>query len=826
MNRLTEKLNPAQLEAVTTTEGPLLIVAGAGSGKTSVLTTRVAHILSERMAKPSEILAVTFTNKAASEMAERVASMLGTSPQALTISTFHAFCARLLRRECERIGFPRNFVIHDTDDSKTLLKRCLEELNFSGNQFTPNSLRATISNAKNGLMTAQDFAERASGYFETRTAQVYSLYDRRMRIIGAMDFDDLILHSVLLLQGHEDVREKYRSRFRYLMVDEYQDTNHSQYLLLRGLTGEHNNICVVGDEDQSIYGWRGADIRNIRDFERDFPGAKVVTLNENYRSTQIILNAASSVISNNKNRKEKKLHANVAGAELVTLLISDTPETEASLITGSIVDRTSKCSLKDMVILYRTIAQSRAIENALIQRKIAYQVIGSKGFYQLKEIRDLIAYLKLISNPNDDIAFERAIGYPKRGFGASSLAKLQLMASSRGKSLFATAKEEIAAGTLTDTLNARPLNSLSALLTLIEEFKSRADSYSDAVLPDATVSDTEIQSGAQQDSQPETLLETQPSAHIEMNFSDSETAENAEATVDAVETKQAENTDESITSHGEQVDTLIQDLILAIGIEKEIKKDAEDEIKARSRIDNVDELVSAAVEFTSRSADSSLSAFLEQVSLYTNADAYKDVVEKLTLMTIHAAKGLEFEAVYIVGLEEGLFPLNKAMDDPGEMEEERRLFYVAATRAKQKLTLSAAQNRFRYGSVGGSPSRFISEIDSELLDTLDKRTYVRDATGSMSGGTSFNGAGSNGGGWSDSSQSVSTAKSKANTGIQYEYEEEEMVRPGRIVQHRVFGRGKVITVEGRGENMRIVAHFSGVGKKTLIAKYAKLKIVG
>jgi ATP-dependent DNA helicase UvrD/PcrA len=780
MNRLTEKLNPSQLEAVTTTEGPLLIVAGAGSGKTRALTTRVAHILSERLAEPRQILAVTFTNKAASEMTERVSSMLGTSPQALTISTFHAFCARLLRRECEKIGFPRNFVIHDTDDSKTLLKRCLEELNFSGNQFTPVSLRATISNAKNGLMTAQEFAERASGYFETRTAEVYSLYDRRMRIIGAMDFDDLILHSVRLLQGNEDVREKYRSRFRYLMVDEYQDTNHSQYLLLRALTGSHNNICVVGDEDQSIYGWRGADIRNIRDFERDFPGAKVVTLNENYRSTQIILNAAGSVIANNKNRKEKRLHANVAGSELVTLIISDTPETEAALITDSIVDRTSTCSLKDMVILYRTVAQSRALENALIQRKIAYQVIGSKGFYQLKEIRDLISYLKLISNPNDDIAFERAIGYPKRGFGGASLAKLQLLSRARGKSLFATATEDLAAGTLADTLNARPLNSLCALLKLVEEFKSRADSHSD--LASATHPDIL----AEPDTAPDPA-----------------------------------DTGETITTHGERVDTLIQDLILAIGIEEEIKKDAEDEIKARSRIDNVDELVSAAVEFTAHSADSSLSAFLEQVSLYTNADAYKDVVEKLTLMTIHAAKGLEFEAVFIVGLEEGLFPLNKAMDEPNEMEEERRLFYVAATRAKQKLTLSAAQNRFRYGSVGGSPSRFISEIDSELLNTIDRRTYVRDATTSESNGVNFDGSG-----WSQRTQSVSGANSSADSGYEYEYEEEEMVRPGRIVQHRVFGRGKVVTVEGRGENMRIVAHFSGVGKKTLIAKYAKLKIVG
>ncbi len=771
MSRLTEKLNPAQLEAVTTTEGPLLIVAGAGSGKTRVLTTRVAHILAERLAEPRQIMAVTFTNKAAKEMGERISGMLGASPQDLTISTFHSFCARLLRVECERIGFPRNFVIHDTDDSKTLLKRCLEELNFSGNQFTPNSLRATISNAKNGLVGAQEFAEKASGYFETRTASVYSLYDRRMRIIGAMDFDDLILYSVRLLQEHEDIREKYRNRFRYLMVDEYQDTNHSQYLLLRGLTAAHNNICVVGDEDQSIYGWRGADIRNIRDFERDFPGAKVVTLNENYRSTQIILNAAGSVISNNKNRKEKQLRANVSGAELVTLLISDTPETEAALVTESIVSRRTSCSLKDMVILYRTVAQSRALENALIQRKVAYQVIGSQGFYQLKEIRDLIAYLKLISNPNDDIALERAIGYPKRGFGGASFAKLQLLARAREKSIFATAKEELETGALSDTLGARPLSVITALVGLVDEYQKRSGDNRVGVGADENVA------GA------------------------------------------------AIASQGEQVDTLIQDLIIAIGIEEAIKKDAENEIKARSRMDNVDELVSAAVEFTAQSADSSLSAFLEQISLYTNADAYKDVDEKLTLMTIHAAKGLEFEAVYIVGLEEGLFPMNKAMDDPAQMEEERRLFYVAATRAKQKLTLAAAQNRFRYGSVGGSPSRFISEIDAELLNTIDRRTYVRSSASPEISGVSFNG-----GAWNKSAQSSSRLSSESSSGsssgYEYEYEDEEIVRPGRIVQHRVFGRGKVVSVEGRGENMRIVAHFPGIGQKTLIAKYAKLKVVG
>ncbi len=809
-------LNPAQLEAATTTEGPLLIVAGAGSGKTRVLTTRVAHILAERLAEPWQIMAVTFTNKASKEMAERINEMLGSSPQNLTIATFHSFCARLLRVECERLGFPRNFVIHDTDDSKTLLKRCLEELNFSGNQFTPNSLRATISNAKNSLIGAQEFAEKANGYFETRTASVYSLYDRRMRIIGAMDFDDLILYSVRLLQDHEEVREKYRNRFRYLMVDEYQDTNHSQYLLLRALTGSHNNICVVGDEDQSIYGWRGADIRNIRDFERDFPGAKVVVLNENYRSTQIILNAAGSVIANNKNRKEKELRANVQGAELVTLLISDTPETEAALVTESIVKRRVNCSLKDMVILYRTTAQSRALENALIQRKLAYQVIGSQGFYQLKEIRDLIAYLKLISNPNDDIALERAIGYPKRGFGGASLAKLQLLARARDKSIFATAKEEIASGRLSDTLGARPLSVIAALIELVDEYQKRSG---------ATVAPVnQVTTEAEVTSSDVGTIET---GMLDLGMTESTPSEEP-----ATNTAEPSSVQGAITAHVEQVDTLIQDLILAVGIEQEIKKDAENEIKARSRMDNVDELVSAAVEFTAQSADSSLSAFLEQISLYTNADAYKDVDEKLTLMTIHAAKGLEFEAVYIVGLEEGLFPMSRAMDDPAQMEEERRLFYVAATRAKLKLTLAAAQSRFRYGAIGGSPSRFISEIDSELLETIDRRTFVRTGASSGASGSGFNGSGSSfaGAKWDDSSQVPAQAHTiigaGSSSGYELEYEDEEIIRPGRIVQHRVFGRGKVVSVEGRGENMRIVAHFAGIGQKTLIAKYAKLKIVG
>ncbi|MFQ5606435.1 MAG: ATP-dependent helicase [Candidatus Zixiibacteriota bacterium] len=644
MNRLLENLNPAQLEAVRTTEGPLLIVAGAGSGKTRVLATRVAYLLQERLALPEEIIAVTFTNKAAREMRERVRTLLGVEVDKLTVSTFHSFCARLLRIEAAGIGYPRNFVIYDSADSKALMKRCVEELGFSGNQFAAPALCRKISNIKNTLQSAEEFAEGADGYFETRTAQAFLLYERRLRDSAALDFDDLIFKTVRLLEENKRVGEKYRRRFKYLMVDEYQDTNHSQYRLLKALTGESRNVCVVGDEDQSIYGWRGADIRNIQDFERDFSGAKVVTLQENYRSTQMILDAAGSVIANNSGRKEKTLRANMPGGDKIRLLLTDTPEQEAESVAGVIEGMSGTVSLSQTVILYRTTAQSRSFENALIKKRMPYQIVGGASFYQLREMKDLIAYLKVIDNIRDDIAFERAIKFPRRGFGEASLSKLKTLAAEKNISLFAVAQSDEAGA----ALGSRSAKILGEFVAMLNDMRVRAGS------------------------------------------------------------REAENNDGG--SHHAPTDILIQELIERTEFEKEIEKDPEGEIKAAARLDNVREFVAGAIEFARSEVDPSLTHFLEEISLYTSVDSYMDVAEKVTMMTIHAAKGLEFTAVFVVGLEEGLFPLVKALDDPNEMEEERRLFYVAATRAKRLLTLSAAQNRFRFGASESAQSRFIGEI--------------------------------------------------------------------------------------------------------------------
>ncbi|MCH7877836.1 MAG: UvrD-helicase domain-containing protein [candidate division Zixibacteria bacterium] len=747
MNRLLENLNPAQLEAVTTTEGPLLIVAGAGSGKTRALTTRVAYLLEQRLAEPHEIIAVTFTNKAAREMRERVRSMLGVDLNTLTISTFHSFCARLLRIEAEAIGYPRNFVIYDSDDSKQLMKRCVLELGLSGNQFGAPALCRKVSNIKNTLQSAEEYAAKADGYFDTRTAQAFTLYERRLKGAAALDFDDLILKSVRMLEENGPIRKKYQRRFKYVMVDEYQDTNHSQYRLLKALTGPLNNICVVGDEDQSIYGWRGADIRNIRDFEKDFPGGKIVTLDQNYRSTQTILDAAGSVIANNSGRKDKHLKASAPGGEQIRLLLTDTAEHEAESVVGIIDRLRASISLKEIVTLYRTSAQSRSFENALIKHKIPYHIVGGASFYQLKEIKDLIAYLKLIDNVRDDVSFERAIKFPKRGFGDSSLEKLKALAAESDRPLFAAAED----GEALRPIGPRPAKIAAGFVSMINEFRLRAGTL---------------------------------------------TAHTSE-----------EN------SHHAPVDILIQELVEQAGFEKEIAKDPEGEIKAQARMDNVDEFVAAAIEFAKNEADPSLTLFLQEISLYTSVDTYREIDEKVTMMTIHAAKGLEFDAVFIVGLEEGLFPLVKAMDDPHEMEEERRLFYVAATRARRLLTLSAAQNRFRYGASESAQSRFISEITPELIDKDDRRSYVR----SNYGRTSLR----PGGRWNKSG-----AVEEKSSGVVYEYEEEEVMQSGRIVQHRVFGRGKVLSVDGRGEAMKINVQFTGIGKKTLIAKYAKLKVVG
>ncbi|MEA2030964.1 MAG: UvrD-helicase domain-containing protein [candidate division Zixibacteria bacterium] len=729
MSQLLQDLNDAQHKAVTTTEGPILVVAGAGSGKTRVLTSRLAYIITQQLAEPYQILAVTFTNKAAGEMKERVATLLGGNISEMNVSTFHSFCARLLRREVETIGYSSNFVIYDAADSLTLIKSCLKDLNLSTTQFTPKAQLRKISNAKNKMIGVSDFTQQASGYFESTTADIYSLYQERLRECNAMDFDDLLFNAVQLLTHNEDVGNHYRRRFRYILVDEYQDTNHVQYLLLKALVNEKHNICVVGDEDQSIYGWRGADIRNILDFEQDFPGAKLIKLELNYRSTDVILKAASGVIKNNIARKGKILRTNLTGGEKINLCLVDTPRDEATRVIDQIVSNQSDCYLKDSVILYRTNAQSRTFEEDLRRRDIPYQIVGGISFYERKEIKDVLAYLKLISNMHDDVSFIRTINSPKRGIGQQTVNNIGKIARREYLSLYSVALQ----ASKWPELKTR-VGRIKGFTDIIEKFRKKN----------------------------------------ETTF----------------------------------VDILTEDLIEDLKIIEELQ--TEDKITGQTRVENVAALIDGMTEYANSNESPTLVNYLAEISLFIDLDSYAEIEDKLTLMTIHTAKGLEYSSVFLVGLEEGLFPLARSISDPEQLEEERRLFYVGATRAARRLYLSAATNRHRFNSGQSAPSRFIKEIPKELIETFDYRIQFNHQLR-----------------WHNTSEESKTRSMDAATeGIHYEYEGHEAFRIGRIVQHPTFGRGKIFEVEGYGESLTLTIMFTGIGRKKIMVKYAQLSVIG
>ena len=729
---LLKDLNPRQLEAVTLTEGPLLIIAGAGSGKTRVLTRRLAYILFKRLAEPYQLLAVTFTNKAAQEMQSRVNSLLGAQMPSLHISTFHSFCARFLRREGHWLGYDNNFTIFDDQDSTSLVKNCLKELGLSNSQFTPKAQLRKISSANNKLISYQSFAESASGYFEEATAKIYQLYQRRLRECDAMDFDDLLFNTVLLLKSKSEVRQQYQERFKYLLVDEYQDTNHIQYLLLKNLLAEHHNLCVVGDEDQSIYGWRGADIRNILEFERDFPGAKVIKLEQNYRSTSVILEAASSVIKHNEARKSKKLWTDKQGGEKVKLLLVDNADDEASEVINYLNNEHSDTSLKDMAILYRTNAQSRPFEETLRRQNIPYQIIGGISFYQRKEIKDLMAYLKLIVNIKDDVSLERIINYPKRGVGKKTVSDVFALARGQNISVYELLLK------LNDSPELVSYNKrLAPFVVLIEKYRQQKEEI--------------------------------------------------------------------------PIDILTQNLVEDLNL-IDILRD-EDKIIGQTKIENVEAFIEGMAEYARSNGEATLENYLAEISLFTDLDRYKEIEDKITLMTLHSAKGLEFKIVFLVGLEEGLFPLNRATSEPLELEEERRLFYVGATRAKSKLYLSSARIRYRFGEVESIPSRFIKEIPDELIDAVDKRSQLRFGVDVRSHGY-FN------------SKKRLSQGNNTPVGVHYDFEESEIMRTGRLVQHPTFGRGKIVKAEGYGESLVLDIMFTGLGIKKIMAKYANLKIIG
>jgi DNA helicase-2/ATP-dependent DNA helicase PcrA len=732
MNRLLDDLNPHQLEAVTSTDGPLLVIAGAGSGKTRVLTRRLAYILTQQLAKPYQMLAVTFTNKAAGEMKQRVNQLMGTEIPELNVSTFHSFCARLLRREASAIGYDSQFTIFDQEDSLSLIKTCIRELGIAESQFPAKGQQGKISDAKNQLSGPEEFALQSSGWFESRTALIYDLYQKRLRAFDGMDFDDLLFNTVMILKSNGNIGDKYRSRFRYILVDEYQDTNRVQYLLLKYLLGEHQNICVVGDEDQSIYGWRGADIRNILEFEKDFPGARIIKLEQNYRSTNNILKAASAVIQNNSARKAKTLWADTKDGDRVTLLAVDSAEDEAVRVIDQTESLRGPSSLKETVILYRTNAQSRTFEEQLRRRNLPYQIVGGVSFYQRKEIKDLIAYLKLIANPKDDISFARIINYPKRGIGDKTIETIALLSRAQEYSMYHIACD----GSLHSDLFGK-IKRIEPFTQLIEQYRARASS--------------------------------------------------------------------------EPIDILAGDLVTELNLIEELR--SEDPALGESRVENIEAFIEGAAEFARHHSEGKLVDYLAEISLYTDLDSYREVEDKLTLMSLHSAKGLEFDNVFIVGLEEGLFPLQKAMTDPMELEEERRLFYVGATRARKRLFLSTATTRFRFGEVQSMPSRFIKEIPEPLIDRRDWRIrqhyeYAPDQPGLFA------------------AAAASSANPNGKGERYYDYDDESPFKVGRIVSHPTFGRGKILQKDGFGDSLRLEIMFTGLGVKKIMAKFAKLKVVG
>jgi DNA helicase-2/ATP-dependent DNA helicase PcrA len=594
------------------------------------------------------------------------------------------------------------------------------------------------------MISADQYATQSSTYFETRTAEIFKLYQKRLQECNGMDFDDLLFHTVNLLAQNREIGERYRNRFKYLMVDEYQDTNRVQYLLLKHILGGHNNICVVGDEDQSIYGWRGADISNILNFEKDFPGARVIKLERNYRSTSIILQAASSVIKNNEMRKGKTLYTDTTGGENVGLLLVDNAEEEAHQVINLIERRRAETTLKESAVLYRTNAQSRAFEEQLRRKGLPYQIVGGVGFYQRKEIKDLLAYLKLIANPKDDISFERVVNYPKRAIGGKTVGEIVALARVRSVPSLEVAREAEAF----EQLLSRSKRILP-FVELIDRYAKRA--------------------------------ETEP------------------------------------------VDLIAQDLVEELNLIEHVRE--EDPATGQTRVENIEAFIEGAAEFAHSRPEAKLNDYLQEISLFTDLDAYREIEDKITLMTIHSAKGLEFDAIYIAGLEEGLLPLDNSIGDANQLEEERRLFYVGATRARKRLCLSAATERFRFGHVESIPSRFISEIDEHLLERFDRRTrrFAQSAGNRIAQPSlSFD----QGRSYDYEAPARPKKPTPAPSGEYYEYEESEMAQVGRVVQHPTFGRGKIIKSEGFGESLRLEIMFSGLGVKKILAKYAKLKIIG
>ena len=769
MEEILEGLNKEQKEAVLATEGPCLVIAGAGSGKTKVLTHKIAYLMHEKGVRPWNILAITFTNKAANEMKERVEGLVGEVAKDMWIGTFHAICVRILRRYIERIGFTSSFIIFDTSDQRTLVKQCLKQLNIDDKMFSDRSVLSEISNAKNEMLEPTQYKLRTNGEIRKETiAQVYDMYQRKLKENNAIDFDDIINYTIKIMSENPDVLEEYSNKFEYVLVDEYQDTNKAQFMLVTMLASKHGNITVVGDNDQGIYSFRGADITNILNFEKDFVGTKIVKLEQNYRCTQNILDAANHVIKNNETKYEKKLWTENGKGEMISIYRGENEYDEANFIVENInrLRREEYMTYNDFAVLYRMNSQSRSIEDILRREDMPYKIVGGLKFYERKEIKDIIAYLRLIQNPNDNLSLTRIINEPKRGIGKTSLENIESIGNETGNSMYEIIKRADEFGLNRVFLNSREF------VSQIEELRSKKD---------------------------------------ELKISD-----------------------------------LIKETLNKTGYTKALEQ--EDTVEAENRIENLEEFLTVAMEFEEENAENTLEEFLEGITLSSDIDQTDETQDSVTLMTLHSAKGLEFPAVFLVGMEEGIFPGYKSINEPKELEEERRLCYVGITRAKRHLFISCARQRTIFGSTSCNPvSRFVEEIPKELLEGYNEffgdsenRNAFSDSNyeWSYGGGSGF---GYNADAGRVRSYKAESANLKQKPEFAFRSAESflqnlnkkpagsnvdvSIYRAGQRVYHKKFGEGKINYVEPEGEDVKVDITFDKAGHKRLMAKFAGLEIL-
>ena len=766
MQEILKQLNDKQYEAVVNTEGPCLVIAGAGSGKTKVLTHKIAYLIDEKGVLPWNILAITFTNKAANEMKERIEGLVGDVAKDIWMGTFHSVCVRILRRFIDRIGFDSSFIIFDTSDQRTLIKACIKNIGLDDKMFTDRSVQSEISNAKNEMLEPDQYTLRANGDFrKEKIALVYEMYQKRLKENNAIDFDDIINYTIKILMDNPDVLEYYSDKFKYVLVDEYQDTNKSQFTLVTLLASKNGNITVVGDNDQGIYSFRGADISNILNFERDFPGTKIIKLEQNYRCTGNILKAANSVIKNNEVKYKKQLWTENDVGNLPKVYSAKNEYDEGTYIATQIehLRREEKYNYSDFAILYRMNTQSRAIEEILRREEIPYKIIGGLKFYERKEIKDVISYLRLIQNPSDNISLKRVINEPKRGIGKTSLDNIEKLAEDTGISMYEIIKNADQYGLNRVFLNSREF------VNVIEELRNKKDDI--------------------------------------------------------------------------KISELIKEILNKSGYTKALEE--ENTIEAENRIENLDEFLTVAIEFEDESAENKLSDFLEGITLSSDIDNMEETDDSVTLMTLHSAKGLEFPVVFLVGMEEGIFPGYKSISEPKELEEERRLCYVGITRAKKNLFLTCSKQRTIFGSTSCNPiSRFLKEIPEELLDGYDEvfgenqeNNRFEDSKYSWTYGSKDNGniktykidkkeqvsAASNITGFAfRTAESFlnSIGKKASNSNVDL-----SQYKAGVRIFHKKFGEGTISTVEPEGEDLKVDINFDKVGHKRLMAKYANLEVI-